>query len=124
MSNTRLSVAAIPVITFIGAEVASALLFGTSTTFWMETAFSLATLALLIWSLLWRSKKNLSVLGISNSMILSASFAAQLMLYIIGSALGDAALPGIPLLSLLVLCVTAALLFAGRASTEHARTVE
>lgn len=53
MKNTQAYIAAIPVALFIAIESVTILLFGPSTTFWIESAFSLVMLALVVSTLLF-----------------------------------------------------------------------
>ena len=53
MKNTQAYIAAIPVALFIVIESVAVLLFGPSTTFWIESAFSLVMLALVVSTLLF-----------------------------------------------------------------------
>ena len=118
MKNTQAYIAAIPVALFIAIESVTILLFGPSTTFWIESAFSLVMLALVVSTLLFGPQKNLKIFGIG------VSFAVQLLLGILGSALKTEALPAIPILSFLLASAATATLFATGASESHASTIE
>lgn len=62
MKNTQAYIAAIPVALFIAIESVTILLFGPSTTFWIESAFSLVMLALVVSTLLFGPQKNLKII--------------------------------------------------------------
>lgn len=62
MKNTQAYIAAIPVALFIAIESVTILLFGPSTTFWIESAFSLVMLALVVSTLLFDPKRILRYL--------------------------------------------------------------
>ena len=124
MKNTQAYIAAIPVALFIAIESVTILLFGPSTTFWIESAFSLVMLALVVSTLLFGPQKNLKIFGISKILVIGVSFAVQLLLGILGSALKTEALPAIPILSFLLASAATATLFATGASESHASTIE
>ena len=71
MKNTQAYIAAIPVALFIAIESVTILLFGPSTTFWIESAFSLVMLALVVSTLLFGPQKNLKIFGISRYLLLA-----------------------------------------------------
>lgn len=124
MKNTQAYIAATPVALFIAIESVTILLFGPSTTFWIESAFSLVILALVVSTLLFGPQKNLKIFGISKILVIGVSFAVQLLLGILGSALKTEALPAIPILSFLLASAATAALFATGASESHASTIE
>lgn len=124
MKNTQAYIAAIPVALFIAIESVTILLFGPSTTFWIESAFSLVMLALVVSTLLFGPQKNLKIFGISKILVIGVSFTVQLLLGMLGSALKTEALPAIPILSFLLASAATATLFATGASESHASTVE
>ena len=124
MKNTQAYIAAIPVALFIVIESVAVLLFGPSTTFWIESAFSLVMLALVVSTLLFGPQKNLKIFGISKILVIGVSFTVQLLLGMLGSALKTEALPAIPILSFLLASAATATLFATGASESHASTVE
>lgn len=125
MKNTQAYIAAIPVALFIVIESVAVLLFGPSTTFWIESAFSLVMLALVVSTLLFGPQKNLKIFGISKKiLVIGVSFTVQLLLGMLGSALKTEALPAIPILSFLLASAATATLFATGASESHASTVE
>lgn len=70
MKNTQAYVAATPVALFIVIESVAVLLFGPSTTFWIESAFSLVALSLLVAVLLHDPVKKLKLLGISKTVLM------------------------------------------------------
>lgn len=92
--------------------------------FWIESAFSLVMLALVVSTLLFGPQKNLKIFGISKILVIGVSFAVQLLLGILGSALKTEALPAIPILSFLLASAATATLFATGASESHASTIE
>lgn len=133
MKNTQAYIAATPVALFIVIESVAVLLFGPSTTFWIESAFSLVMLALVVSTLLFGPQKNpllfgpqknLKIFGISKILVIGVSFTVQLLLGMLGSALKTEALPAIPILSFLLASAATATLFATGASESHASTVE
>lgn len=133
MKNTQAYIAATPVALFIVIESVAVLLFGPSTTFWIESAFSLVMLALVVSTLLFGPQKNpllfgpqknLKIFGISKIFVIGVSFTVQLLLGMLGSALKTEALPAIPILSFLLASAATATLFATGASESHASTVE
>lgn len=79
MKNTQAYIAAIPVALFIAIESVTILLFGPSTTFWIESAFSLVMLALVVSTLLFGPQKNLKIFGISKILVIGVSFAVQIV---------------------------------------------
>lgn len=133
MKSTQAYIAATPVALFIVIESVAVLLFGPSTTFWIESAFSLVMLALVVSTLLFGPQKNpllfgpqknLKIFGISKILVIGVSFTVQLLLGMLGSALKTEALPAIPILSFLLASAATATLFATGASESHASTVE
>lgn len=79
MKNTQAYIAATPVALFIVIESVAVLLFGPSTTFWIESAFSLVMLALVVSTLLFGPQKNpllfgpqknLKIFGISKILVI------------------------------------------------------
>lgn len=124
MRSTQAYIAAIPVALFIAIESVAILLFGPSTTFWIESAFSLVSLALVVSALLFGPQTNLKIFGISKILVICVSFAVQLLLSILGSALKTGALPAIPILSFLLAIAAITALFATGASESHASTIE
>ena len=103
MKNTQAYIAAIPVALFIAIESVTILLFGPSTTFWIESAFSLVALSLLVAVLLHDPAKKLKLLGISKTVLMGASFAIQLTLVLFGAALKTDALSVLSGFSILLL---------------------
>lgn len=103
MKNTQAYVAATPVSLFIVIESVAVLLFGPSTTFWIESAFSLVALSLLVAVLLHDPVKKLKLLGISKTVLMGASFAIQLTLVLFGAALKTDALSVLSGFSILLL---------------------
>ncbi len=124
MKKTQSYIAAIPIALFIAIESVAILLFGPSTTFWIESAFSLAMLGLVVSALLFGPQTNLKIFGISKILVVGVSFTIQLLLSILGSALKTEALPAIPILSFLLASVATTTLFATGASEPHASTIE
>lgn len=124
MKKTQSYIAAIPIALFIAIESVAILLFGPSTTFWIESAFSLAMLGLVVSALLFGPQTNLKIFGISKILVVGVSFTVQLLLIILGSALKTEALPAIPILSFLLASVATTTLFATGASESHASTIE
>lgn len=124
MKKTQSYIAAIPIALFIAIESVAILLFGPSTTFWIESAFSLAMLGLVVSALLFGPQTNLKIFGISKILVVGVSFTVQLLLSILGSALKTEALPAIPILSFLLASVATTTLFATGASESHASTIE
>lgn len=124
MKNAQAHIAAIPVALFVAIECVAILLFGPSTTFWIESAFSLAMLGLVVSALLFGPQTNLEIFGISKILVIGVSFAVQLLLSILGSALKTEALPAIPILSFLLASTATTTLFATGASESHASTIE
>ena len=124
MRKTQSYIAAIPIALFIAIESVAILLFGPSTTFWIESAFSLAMLGLVVSALLFGPQTNLKIFGISKILVVGVSFTVQLLLSILGSALKTEALPAIPILSFLLASVATTTLFATGASESHASTIE
>lgn len=124
MTKTRAYSAGIPVLLFIAIEITSVILFGSSTAFWAETVFSLAILALLVLTLLHEPQTNLKIFGISKIILIGASFGAQLLLSLLGSALKTESLPIITILSLLLASGAAAIFFAVSSSESHALIIE
>ena len=86
MKNTQAYIAAIPVALFIVIESVAVLLFGPSTTFWIESAFSLVMLALVVSTLLFGPQKNLKIFGISKILVIGVSFTVQLLLGMLGAS--------------------------------------
>lgn len=124
MRKTQSYIAAIPIALFIAIESVAILIFGPSTTFWIESAFSLAMLGLVVSALLFGPQTNLKIFGISKILVVGVSFTVQLLLSILGSALKTEALPAIPILSFLLASVATTTLFATGASESHASTIE
>lgn len=124
MRKSQSYIAAIPIALFIAIESVAILLFGPSTTFWIESAFSLAMLGLVVSALLFGPQTNLKIFGISIILVVGVSFTVQLLLSILGSALKTEALPAIPILSFLLASVATTTLFATGASESHASTIE
>lgn len=124
MKNTQAYIAAIPVALFMVIESVTILLFGPSTTFWIESAFSLVMLALVVSALLFGPQTNLKIFGVSKILVIGVSFAVQLLLNLLGSALKTEALPAIPILSFLPASVATTALFATGASESHTSTIE
>lgn len=124
MKSTQAYIAAIPIALFMAIESVAIILFGPSTTFWIESAFSLVALALVVSALLFGPQTNLKIFGISKTLVIGISFAVQLLLGILGSALKTEALPAIPILSFLLASAATATLFATGASESHTSTIE
>lgn len=82
MKKTQSYIAAIPIALFIAIESVAILLFGPSTTFWIESAFSLAMLGLVVSALLFGPQTNLKIFGISKILVVGVSFTVQLPLSI------------------------------------------
>lgn len=124
MKNTQAYIAAIPVALFVAIESATILLFGPSTTFWIESAFSLVALSLLVAVLLHDPAKKLKLLGISKTVLAGASFVIQLTLVLLGAALKTDALPVLSVFSTLLLSASVIMLCIANASESQASDVE
>lgn len=124
MKNTQLYFAAIPAVLFITFEIISIFLFGLSIAFWIEAAFSLTILALLVSALLYGSQTNLKLFGISKTFVIGTSFVVQLLLSLLGAALKTEALPTIPILSFLLASAATTTLLATGASESRASNTE
>lgn len=124
MKNTQLYIAAIPAVLFITFEIISIFLFGLSIAFWIEAAFSLTILALLVSALLYGSQTNLKLFGISKTFVIGTSFVVQLLLSLLGAALKTEALPTIPILSFLLASAATTTLLATGVSESRASNTE
>ena len=124
MKNTQAYIAAIPVALFIAIESVTILLFGPSTTFWIESAFSLVALSLLVAVLLHDPAKKLKLLGISKTVLMGASFAIQLTLVLFGAALKTDALSVLSGFSILLLGTSVITLCVANASESQTSDIE
>ena len=124
MKNTQAYIAAIPVALFIAIESVTILLFGPSTTFWIESAFSLVALSLLVAVILHDPAKKLKLLGISKTVLMGASFAIQLTLVLFGAALKTDALSVLSGFSILLLGTSVITLCVANASESQTSDVE
>ena len=122
--DKKLNIVAIPVVVLVCVEVSVGLLLGTSTAFWIETAFSMAATVLFVFSLLHGAPKGQALFGLSKSFAAGGIFVIQLGLTIVGAALGDTAIRVVPILSLLTFGGGVAFLLAGNASQTHTTVVE
>lgn len=124
MKSAQAYIVAIPVALFIAIESVAILLFGPSTTFWIESAFSLVALSLLIAVLLHDPAKKLKLLGISKTVLVGASFAIQLALVLLGAMLKTDALPVLSVFSTLLLSASVITLCVANASESQASDTE
>lgn len=124
MKSAQAYIAAIPVALFIAIESVAILLFGPSTTFWIESAFSLVALSLLIAVLLHDPAKKLKLLGISKTVLVGASFAIQLTLVLFGAALKTDALSVLSGFSILLLGASVITLCVANVSESQTSDVE
>lgn len=124
MKSTQAYIAAIPVALFIAIESVAILLFGPSTTFWIESAFSLVALSLLVAVLRHDPAKKLKLLGISKTVLAGASFAIQLALVLLGAALKTDALSVLSGFSILLLGAPVITLCVANVSESQTSDVE
>lgn len=116
--------AAAPLIVFAGVEVACLLAFESSTAFLIESAFFLATLAMVVSAILRAADGRSALFGFPKVIIAAALFVLQGILCIASAALGDASLPRLAVASFALLVVGTVALIADSDAEAHAERVQ
>lgn len=124
MRKPSTAIVAIAGIAFVCVEAIGLLLFGLSTTLVIETVFSIAAFALLVFSINRISRHPQLIFKLPVIAIVTVAFICQLIIGLITSAIGNDGLIAGCVASILVLAIASSTTIATSYTAVHAQKIE
>ncbi len=124
MRKPSTAIVAIAGIAFVCVEAIGLLLFGLSTTLVIETVFSIAAFALLVFSINRISRHPQLIFKLPVIAIVTVAFICQLIIGLITSAIGNDGLIAGCVASILVLAIASSTTIATSYAAVHAQKIE